>query len=64
MADIGGISVPLSKVMSSVTVKVTVTGVRVFKLRLWTGALLIKLAAIVIGCSSVVLVDSGKESGE
>lgn len=41
--------IPISEVTKEVTMQVTVTGFRSFKLRLWLAAILIRLAALVAG---------------
>lgn len=51
MAQLGEVRVPAAKAMQSLTIKVRVTGLRRFKLRLWLGTQLLKLAAWVIGAN-------------
>jgi hypothetical protein len=41
---------PVAHAMRDVTLRVDVTGVRVWKFRLWLGGLLLQLAALVMGC--------------
>ncbi len=41
--------IPMSDLCGRITLNVTVTGVRVFKARLWLGSRLFRLAAWVIG---------------
>lgn len=43
-------SVSMGSVMRNVTMKVRVTGVHTFRIRLWMGGLLIRLGAVVMGC--------------
>lgn len=43
-------NVPMSDVMKQCTVNVRLTGVRVWRVRLWIGCKLIKLASLVMGC--------------
>lgn len=44
------IDVPMSQVMKDATFVVALTGVRAWRVRVWAGVLLIRLAAYVIGC--------------
>jgi len=41
---------PIAAAVKDMTLTVNVTGVRAWKIRVWAGMLLIKLAARVIGC--------------
>jgi len=44
------INYPSSRAVCNLTLRVNVTGVRVWRVRLWLGLRLIKLATMVIGC--------------
>lgn len=46
----GPVRVPAASVMRDVTMTVEVTGLTVWRLRLWLGLQLMRLAARVIGC--------------
>ena len=48
------VKMPISRVTRDLTVRVDVTGVRAWNMRLWLGVQVIKLAARVIGCGIVV----------
>ena len=48
------VKVPMREVTKRLGVEVVVTGVRVFRARLWLGAMLFKLGARVIGCEITV----------
>jgi hypothetical protein len=50
MADFE-VRLPAAKVMRDVTMNVTVTGVSTWRIRLWLGGLLIRFAALVMGCN-------------
>ncbi len=43
-------NVSMPKIMRSVTLRVNLRGVKSWRLRLWVGTRLLKLAALVIGC--------------
>lgn len=47
-------NVHVPSLMNAVTMNVTLTGVREWRIRLWLGVKLITLAARVIGCGIVV----------
>lgn len=49
----GPIDVPLSRVMGGLTVQVTITGQRAFRLRTWLGLKLLTLAGVVLGTHRV-----------
>jgi len=44
------VNVPISKLMSDVTMNVNLTGVRTWRVRVWLGIQLLKLAGRIIGC--------------
>ena len=51
------IRIPVQKVMRQVTMNVTVTGIRIWKVRLTLGVWLIRLAAVVAGVG--IRIDTG-----
>lgn len=46
--DVGTIHVPISELTGSITVVVTVKGLRAFNMRVWLGIQIMKLAALVL----------------
>lgn len=44
------VNMPVSRVMKKVTMVVHVTGVRTWRVRLWLGTQLMRLAALTMGC--------------
>jgi hypothetical protein len=49
MMDAGELKIPMSEVVSKITMTIFVTGQRTFALRFWLGIKLLKFAAFVIG---------------
>jgi hypothetical protein len=54
---IGEVNVPMSEVMSGLTLNVRITGMKIAKVRLWLGVQLLKLATLVMGCGIGVSLD-------
>ena len=48
------VRVPMRSVTEHITMHVNVTGVRTWKIRVWVGTQLIRLAAFVMNCNVVV----------
>ena len=44
------IKMPIQKIMGCMILKISLTGLNIFKLRMYLGTRLIKLASIVMGC--------------
>lgn len=57
MAQPSEVTIPIDGVMAGLTLHVRVTGLNVFRARLWAGAQLMKLAALIIGCRVDVSLD-------
>lgn len=59
MASIGEVRVPAAKAIQSLTLKVRVTGMRRFRIRMWLAIRLLKLAAWVIGTGIEIELPNG-----
>ena len=54
-------TIAVNEVMKGSTLEITITGITVFKIRFFLGALLIKLAAWIIGCQTELKVNEDKK---
>ena len=54
------VKVPMGKIMSQVTMNVDLTGMKVFRVRMWIGRQLLKLVALAMGCKIQVETDGVK----
>lgn len=59
---VDSVQVPISSAMRDVRVKVTMTGLAMFRFRLWLGAELIRIGARVAGCRCDIAI-GGDEPG-
>ena len=50
-------NISAQSIMNNVTMNVTVSGLRAWRMRLWLGAQFIKLAAFVMGCGFHIEMD-------
>lgn len=48
--SLGTVDLPMREVIAPMTLQVRVTGLRVARVRLWLGAQVIKVGALIIGC--------------
>lgn len=53
----------MAKVISSVTINVRVTGMAMAKARLWAGAQVMKLAALIMGCGIELEAEIAEKTG-
>lgn len=55
--------IQMAKVLRNVTINVRVTGMAVAKVRLWAGAQIMKLAALITGCDIVIEAEIAEKTG-
>lgn len=61
MESIGGTTIPISKVMEDLTFTIKISGLKVFKIRLWIASQIIKFASLVTRLNfDVDVVNGGK----
>jgi hypothetical protein len=63
MAKLGEVRFPVAKALQSMTLQVRVTGLRRFRIRVWLGIRLLKLAAWVIGTGINIELPNGPTDG-
>lgn len=56
------LNVSVAEAARNLTIEVKITGLRMFRARMWLAALICKLAALVAGCKSDVSVEITNES--
>lgn len=62
VTTIGEVNVPMSEVMSGLTLNVRITGMKITKARLWLGEQLLKLAALVMGCGIEISLEDDRSA--
>ena len=59
MATLRDVNVPVQSVMRNITLHVNVTGIQLWRLRMWLGIQCLKLAALVMGCGMEITQKDG-----